>query len=76
MGTHLPNQFKTFTKTLPVNHQVTCYFCFQDFEITLEVFSTINTEIWDCEICCNPNRVSYLINDETFIILEISDGNE
>ncbi len=55
---------------------ITCHFCFQNFEIILDTFNKINIEIWDCEICCNPNKIHYLINDTEPMFIEISDGNE
>ena len=55
---------------------ITCHFCFQDFEIILDTFNKANTEIWDCEICCNPNKIRYLINDTEIIFIEITNGNE
>jgi hypothetical protein len=41
---------------------ITCFFCFEEFEVSLEVDSSFagnNTEIYDCEICCNPNKLDY-----------------
>ena len=55
---------------------ITCYFWFQNFEIILDTFNKANTEIWDCEICCNPNKIRYLINDTEIIFIEITNGNE
>ena len=58
---------------------ITCYFCFENFEIDLgidETFSGKNTEIFDCEICCNPNKVDTDIYDGTVSSLTVSDGNE
>ena len=33
---------------------ITCHFCFKSFEIDVALVDGHNTEIWDCEICCNP----------------------
>ena len=46
--------------------KITCHFCFETFEIDLgidETFSGRNIEIFDCEICCNPNKVDTHINE-------------
>ena len=47
---------------MTLNEQtITCYFCFETFEIDLGIdqkFSGHNSEIFDCEICCNPNKVN------------------
>ena len=76
MGTILQARFKIITKNMPLNLNITCHFCFEDFEIFLDPSVHLNTEIWDCEVCCNPNKVSYLIKDNNLEYIEISDGNE
>ena len=55
---------------------IICYFCFETFEIFLDNHNTTNTEIWDCEVCCNPNKIQYQIRNGKLIIFDISDGNE
>ena len=58
---------------------ITCYFCFETFEIDLgieQTFSGKNTEIFDCEICCNPNKVDTEIYNGEVSSLNVSDGNE
>ena len=70
----------SFLKDKDSNHQIiTCYFCFETFEIDLgidETFSGKNTEIFDCEIFCNPNKVDADIYDGEVSSLIVSDGNE
>ena len=58
---------------------ITCHFCFETFEIDLgidETFSGRNTEIFDCEICCNPNKVDTHIYEGVVSSINVSDGNE
>ena len=58
---------------------ITCHFCFETFEIDLgidETFSGRNTEIFDCEICCNPNKVDTHICEGEVSSINVSDGNE
>ena len=58
---------------------ITCYFCFETFEIDLgieQTFSGHNSEIFDCEICCNPNKVDTQIYEGEVSSINISDGNE
>ncbi len=55
---------------------IICHFCFETFEIFLDNYNTTNTEIWDCEVCCNPNKIQYQIRNGEIIIFDISDGNE
>lgn len=62
-----------------LERKVTCYFCFEDFEVDLlvqEDFSGHNVEFYDCSICCNPNKLSYEVYDGEIASLVISDGNE
>ena len=56
--------------------KIICHFCFEDFEVFLDTFDILNTEIWDCEICCNPNKIQYKILENEIIIYKVSDGNE
>ncbi len=49
------------------------------FEVSLEIgFSFIgkNIEIYDCEICCNPNKLEYIVDNGEIIINNVSNGNE
>jgi hypothetical protein len=58
---------------------ITCHFCFETFEIDLgidQAFSGRNSEIFDCEICCNPNRVDIEVYDGEVSSINVSDGNE
>ena len=65
----------TINQELSVN----CYFCFEQFDINLEIqedFSGYNTDIYDCLICCNPNKLSYEVRNGAIISMNVSDGNE
>jgi len=42
----------------------------------IEPLNGSNLEIWDCEICCNPNKVSYNIQNGELSYINISSGNE
>ena len=62
-----------------LEHQITCHFCFEEFEIDAEVqegFTGHNTEIYDCVVCCNTNKLSYEVYDGEITSLTVSDGNE
>ena len=45
-------------------------------EIFLEKSDIPIIEIWDCEICCNPNQIHYQTNGSEMIIIEVTNGNE
>lgn len=67
-------------RAIETNEQtIICHFCFEQFEIDLEIAETFNghnSEIYDCVVCCNPNKISYVIYDGEVSNLTISDGNE
>ena len=59
--------------------EITCHFCFEKFEVSLEIGSPFigkNIEIYDCEICCNPNKLEYVVDNGEIILNNVSDGNE
>jgi hypothetical protein len=56
--------------------EITCHFCFEKFTIEVDLYDGLNTEIWDCEVCCNPNQIKYGIENEELVLLEVSNGNE
>ena len=58
---------------------ITCHFCFEMFEVDLgidQAFSGHYTEILDCEVCCNPNKVDTEVYEGEVSSVNISDGNE
>ena len=59
--------------------QITCHFCFEPFEVQLDVSSENflkNSEIIDCTICCNPNKIDYEVDENGISTLSITDGND
>jgi len=61
---------------MEINELIQCYFCFESFEIHVDPFPGKNSEIWDCTICCNPNLITYTIENDNILRLEVSSGNE
>ena len=62
-----------------LGQQITCHFCFEQFEVDIEIsqeFIGHNTEVYDCVVCCNPNQLSYKVYDGEISSITISDGNE
>jgi len=55
------------------------FFCFEQFEVSLEIgasFTGNDTEIYDCDVCCNPNKLEYEVYDGEININNVGDGNE
>ena len=55
------------------------FFCFEQFEVLLEIdtsFTGSDSEIYDCEICFNPNKLDYEAYDGEINIINVGDGNE
>ena len=62
-----------------INKLITCYFCFEQYEVSLEIGTSFVgniSEIYDCEICCNPNRLEYEVYDDEIMINSVTNGNE
>ena len=62
-----------------LEQKITCHFCFEQFEVDIDIhadFTGHNTEIYDCVVCCNPNKLSYEVNDGEIFSVIVSDGNE
>ncbi len=56
---------------------ISCHF-FETFEVYLEIsedFSGYNSEIYDCIICYNPNKIEYNVFDGEITSIALSDGN-
>ena len=61
------------------NKVITCFFCFEQFEVSLEVdksFTGNDIDIYDCEVCCNPNKLEYEVYEGVISINNVGDGNE
>ncbi len=56
--------------------EVTCYFCYETFEVYLDLVEGSDTVIIDCDVCYNPNLIRYQISNETISVLNIDSGNE
>ena len=58
---------------------ITCFFCFEQFEVSLDVGASFVgniSEIYDCEVCCNPNKLDYEVYDGEIKINNVGNGNE
>ena len=56
--------------------EVTCYFCYETFEVYLDLIEGSDTVIIDCDVCCNPNLIRYQISNKTICVLNIDSGND
>ncbi len=62
-----------------IHKVITCFFCFEQFEVSLEVdksFTGNDIDIYDCEVCCNPNKLEYEVYEGEVAINNVGDGNE
>ena len=57
-------------------HIINCHHCFESFEIQIDQSDASNQLVWDCEVCCNPNLISYIIKNNDIIHLEITGDND
>ncbi len=61
------------------NKVITCFFCFEQFDVSLKVdksFTGNDIDIYDCEVCCNPNKLEYEVYEGEVAINNVGDGNE
>ena len=56
--------------------EVTCYFCYETFEVYFDLIECIDTMIIDCDVCCNPNLIRYQISNNILSVIDIKSGNE
>lgn len=56
--------------------EVTCYFCYETFEVYLDLIEGSDTVIIDCVVCCNPNLIHYQISNNSINVIDINSGNE
>lgn len=56
--------------------EVTCYFCYETFEIDLDLIEGSDTVIIDCDVCCNPNLICYQISNNSISVIDNNSGNE
>ena len=56
--------------------EVTCYFCYETFEVYFDLIECIDTIIIDCDVCCNPNLIRYQISNDILSVIDINSGNE
>jgi Cysteine-rich CPXCG len=42
----------------------TCPYCWQNISMVLDTSVRRQTYIEDCEVCCNPIEVRYVVDDE------------
>ena len=56
--------------------EVTCYFCYETFEVYFDLIECIDTMIIDCDVCCNPNLIRYQISNDIISVIDINSGNE
>ena len=62
-----------------LEQQITCHFCIEKFEVEIEInqdFMGHNSEIYDCIVCCNPNKLNYEVYYGEISSMIVSDGNE
>ncbi len=61
------------------NEVISCHSCHSNFELIFEVdtdFDGWNSEIYDCIICCNPNRIDYEVAGHVVVNLIVENGND
>jgi transcription elongation factor Elf1 len=45
----------------------TCPYCWEEISMVLDLSVTTQTYVEDCEVCCNPIEVRYLVEDDAIV---------
>jgi transcription elongation factor Elf1 len=46
-----------------MEHFFTCPYCWEEISMVLDISIATQTYVEDCEVCCNPIEVRYLVED-------------
>jgi hypothetical protein len=52
--------------------QITCPFCWETLTILLDLSLPEQDYIEDCQVCCQPIRITYTSNDGVIISLNVA----
>ena len=52
------------------------YFCFEIFEVYLDLIKGNDSVIVNCDVCCNPSLICYQISNKTTSVISIDSGND
>jgi hypothetical protein len=50
-----------------MEHFFACPYCWQDISMVLDASVPSQTYVEDCEVCCQPIEVSYVVEDESLV---------
>jgi hypothetical protein len=50
-----------------MEHFFACPYCWQDISMVLDPSVPSQTYVEDCEVCCQPIEVSYVVEDESLV---------
>ena len=53
-----------------MEHFFTCPYCGQDISMVLDTSVPSQAYVEDCEVCCQPIEIHYVIEDETVVDFE------
>ena len=53
-----------------MEHFFTCPYCGDEISMMVDVSVRSQTYVEDCEVCCNPIEIRYVIEDEAIVDFE------
>ena len=53
-----------------MEHFFQCPYCWEEISMILDMSISQQTYIEDCEVCCRPIIVNYIVTDEKEILLQ------
>ena len=53
-----------------MEHSFTCPYCWEEISMVLDPSVHRQTYVEDCEVCCNPIELRYVMEDESLVEFE------
>ncbi|HMF75215.1 MAG TPA: CPXCG motif-containing cysteine-rich protein [Bryobacteraceae bacterium] len=53
-----------------MEHSFTCPYCWEEISMVLDPSVHRQTYVEDCEVCCNPIELRYVIEDDALVEFE------
>jgi hypothetical protein len=50
-----------------MEHFFTCPYCWEEISMVLDTTVASQTYVEDCEVCCNPIEIRYVIEDDAIV---------
>ena len=59
-----------------IEHFFQCPKCWQEISVLIDTSVNHDEYIEDCEVCCNPNKLSIVVSEGSISSIQADSGNE